>query len=107
MKPYKNDARNWRKCYNTSNNRPEILRVIKILLFSVAKLLTLNFVFFIFVFNFSDNAYLYNGMEGDFCGPVPHSFLCKPTYHNFYYSGNEWPFWLFRIPCVFWVCIMK
>ncbi len=51
----------------------------------------------IFVFNYAGKAYHFDversekGIER-ICGPLPWYIVCRPTYHDYYYDGNEWPF---------------
>jgi hypothetical protein len=35
-------------------------------------------------------------------GPRPRAFCCRPTYHDFYFTGEEWPFKFFRPMCEMW-----
>jgi len=55
------------------------------------------------VFDLEEPALLFDIYEIDgkvvACGPKPRTLFCRPSYHNSFYTGNEWPFRLY-----FWFC---
>ena len=58
------------------------------------------------VFDFSEAAYYrdaeYNQIGQRFAiGPRPRWFICYPTYSDFFYEGDEWPFKVFAPICTF------
>ena len=56
----------------------------------------------IFVFDFQQPA-IFFGAEITVIGPRPYGWMVQPSYHEFYYTGKEWPFKVYRPICKFWL----
>jgi hypothetical protein len=39
-------------------------------------------------------------------GPHPRELFCRPTHHNIYYEGDEWPFAIYRPICWAWCKVL-
>jgi hypothetical protein len=49
-----------------------------------------------------DEEYNIKGQDIAF-GPCPRRQFCKPTYHDFFFDGDEWVFKPFKFPCEWWI----
>ena len=59
------------------------------------------------VFSYGNFAYKYDeeySMSGKdiICGPRPRNIFCYPTYHDWFYTGSEWPFVMYWPICYFY-----
>jgi len=73
---------------------------------AITVLVVLYFVSALIVFDFGAPSYaydeeIYNGKDVAI-GPKPRGWICGPTYHNVAYSGDEWPFKVYRPICSIW-----
>lgn len=80
----------------------ELYLIMKKIIFTIIYLLLSFCICFFLTFDITVPAFKFDA-EGVVLGPRPLYYLCKPSYDNFFYSGNEWPFKLYHPICKIWI----